>query len=99
MPAVWPPTPRPGDQTVRRRTGTQPGAPEVELRAARLWDRPVLVDDGGQVWCQGCLQTVPLAALLTWDNPHLVRPPGAPELARSSPVPLRADGWGSEEAR
>jgi hypothetical protein len=61
---------------VRRRAGTQIGAPVVELREVRLWDRWVLIDEAGGVWCQGCCRAVSLEELYRRDSLHLVRPPG-----------------------
>lgn len=86
MPSAWPPPRRPDDVWVRRRAGTEVGAPVVALRQARLWDRAVLIDEAGDVWCSGCLRTVTLAELLAWDSSHSVRPPGGPRLSRSGPL-------------
>ncbi|MCU1668047.1 MAG: hypothetical protein JWP40_974 [Blastococcus sp.] len=76
MPKSWPPARRPSDRTVGRRTGTDIGAPVVELREVLLWGRPVLIDEAGDVWCTGCLRTVPIPELMRVDSHHRVRPPG-----------------------
>lgn len=77
--APWPPPPSDSDdfQTVLVLAGSK--ATRSQLRRVQLWDRPVLIDADGRVWCRRCLE------LHTVDE--LLADPASPHAVELRPIP------------
>lgn len=72
----------------------------VRLREVRLWGQTVLIDESGNVWCDGCCEMIAVNQLSEPTNQHPVGLPfvAAGQLVPAPPAPPDAAG-DEDEAR